>query len=892
MARNKKEEKKFIPSKYQTAIFDFVKNGNGNAVIEAVAGSGKTSTALKCIELMGSDEKILLTAFNTDIVDELKQRIKGLPNKDNIDCRTMHSLGYMILMSNFPKQIESKPNDFKYAGYIYNNVRSLSNGSYSRLSNKDRAKYIENVKKFVDFGRFYLCDSVKDLDFIEKHYNVPVFDDEKEVAIQVMEWGKNNIGTIDFTDMVWLPNVLNCKPYGRIYDWIICDECQDTMTAERMLLLRCTKMSTRMLFFGEKIQCQPEGTMVLMSDGTKKDIKDVRPGDELVSYNIKKSTYSGYKTKITENKGVVETVESHVDKRFVKVTTINGIITEYTPEHTCLAKFNFGKHPKTWAVALMENNMGMFFIGKAVLYSDGIHHGLLKTLRNEHCTKGWLLHIHFNETEASLNQIRMSQVYNIPMAPSLLFGDTKDDMVKNNLGRLYEEMGPTVIMTNAIKCLEDHHRILQFPISDAYNEISHARTRLHTVKACNLVPEIMELSYFSENNKSQKIKDSYKYAGTRIKSIEYTNDEKRVYSLSVSRSHTYVADGVATHNCIYSFMGSDYRSFDELRKLPNTVSLPLSISYRCAQDVVNYAKRFNKQIEAKPDAPKGMVKFGAKIDEIQDGDMVLCRVNAPLLQLYCKLVEQGKAASIRGKDVGASLIRTIKKTNEDLLNRNLSAVGVFSKLYDKLLDEIDTVMNKHHITLDMAMDDSGISQMYDTIQALEAISEDIFTTNQLIDKINNLFKDKKIKGISLSTIHKAKGLESDNVFICCPSLSPSKSAKEDWEKEQEYNLEYVAYTRAKQNLYFLEEEGFDRYSSNSQQKASEIERIKRKVFMLHGNSDRCHLSTPSPEAAKHIISNATVIQPTTGKVIDLNRKKKISDNTQIILPRRPKKRKR
>ena len=40
MARKKTVE--YEPSKYQKAIFDFVERGQGNAVIEAQAGSGKT----------------------------------------------------------------------------------------------------------------------------------------------------------------------------------------------------------------------------------------------------------------------------------------------------------------------------------------------------------------------------------------------------------------------------------------------------------------------------------------------------------------------------------------------------------------------------------------------------------------------------------------------------------------------------------------------------------------------------------------------------------------------------------------------------------------------------------------------------------------------------------
>jgi len=54
----------------------------------------------------------------------------------------------------------------------------------------------------------------------------------------------------------------------------------------------------------------------------------------------------------------------------------------------------------------------------------------------------------------------------------------------------------------------------------------------------------------------------------------------------------------------------------------------------------------------------------------------------------------------------------------------------------------------------------------DIIKALEVLSEGLKTSKELIDKIDEIFsKDKKKEGISLSTIHKAKGLEADNIFI-------------------------------------------------------------------------------------------------------------------------------
>ena len=103
----------------------------------------------------------------------------------------------------------------------------------------------------------------------------------------------------------------------------------------------------------------------------------------------------------------------------------------------------------------------------------------------------------------------------------------------------------------------------------------------------------------------------------------------------------------------------------------------------------------------------------------------------------------------------------------------------------------------------------------DMIKALEVLSEDVKTSDELIDKIKEIFSDKKKSGISLSTIHKAKGLEADNVYIACNSLMPSRSATQQWELDQEKNLMYVAYTRAKNKLGFLDESEFKSFTSDA-----------------------------------------------------------------------------
>lgn len=67
------------------------------------------------------------------------------------------------------------------------------------------------------------------------------------------------------------------------------------------------------------------------------------------------------------------------------------------------------------------------------------------------------------------------------------------------------------------------------------------------------------------------------------------------------------------------------------------------------------------------------------------------------------------------------------------------------------------------------------------------------------------------------------------MFIACKSLMPSKSAKKDWEIRQEHNLMYVAYTRAKNLLGFLNEEDFSDFKENSSAEKKRLQSIELQV---------------------------------------------------------------
>ena len=560
MARKKKEEN-YELSNYQLAIIDFIRNGNGNLVVEASAGAGKTYTLMKCVEEIPGDKSILLSAFNRDIANVLKRKAKDM---FNVNVSTLHSLGLQMLQRNFPDE-SLILDEFKYKSYLNTNIKTLSSINTYSLSKREFARYISNIEAFINFGRCYLCETVKDLEFIEDRYDITPIADEKEVALDILEYGKHNLSQIDYTDMIWLPNVLFCKPLGMQYDWIILDEAQDLSVCQREIVLKCRKINTRMLFVG-----------------------------------------------------------------------------------------------------------------------DG-------------------------------------------------------------------------------------------------------------------------------------------------------------------------------NQCVYAFSSSDPESFKKLKELPNTTSLPLSISYRCAKNIVDFAQKIVPTIEANNNGKEGEVKYDVGLDEIEDGDMVLCRNNAPLMQVYVDFIKQGKKCFIRGKDIGLNLKNMVKRTGIEALNKNLQEDGVFVRLYDAVFDMINELVCKYNISYSDAVESASVSNRLDMIKALEILSDDINTSNELIEKISNIFSDRKKGGISLSTIHKAKGLEANNVYIACRHLMPSSKAKKDWEIRQEYNLMYVAYTRAKNVLGFIDDKEFESFNAKTSETVGRLKKIESQINYVLKKEKR-KIDINNVFIANDIIRHATKIE--------------------------------
>ena len=268
---------------------------------------------------------------------------------------------------------------------------------------------------------------------------------------------------------------------------------------------------------------------------------------------------------------------------------------------------------------------------------------------------------------------------------------------------------------------------------------------------------------------------------------------------------------------IYGFAGADSESFMKLLALPNTIELPLSVCYRCGSDIIKMAQKYMPKIEASPTAKTGVIDDSFSYKNIVDGDMVLCRNTAPLVALCMLYLQKGINSYVMGTDISKSLISMIESTKRK--SEAFSIENVFARIYREKDKLIQNVMKREKITEDEAKDTSVVVSMSDKIMTLEILSKGCDTGDELITKLEKIFSDNST-GICLSTIHKSKGLEADRVFIIHENLMPSKYAKKDWEKEQEKNLIYVAYTRAKSLLGFVTD--FDAYENLESREGNEV----------------------------------------------------------------------
>lgn len=249
-------------SPQQQQVVNFPTKATGSTFVEAVAGSGKTTTLMGTLpETTGT---VAFAAYNTKIVKEIKQKLQdyATPGHKNYDPRfvglgnrvtvgTFHSFGFAAWRKIYPRVEVDK--GYKKQGMAINEFTI--------------PKYLQTlVFKLVGLakqqgaGLLWQVDDHSNWFKIVDHFDLAYEIEQEQWIVEAIEFAIKVIRfdykiakeIITFDDMIWLPLVSGCRVWQN--DWIFVDEAQDTNPARRALARKMLKTNGRAIFVGDRHQ--------------------------------------------------------------------------------------------------------------------------------------------------------------------------------------------------------------------------------------------------------------------------------------------------------------------------------------------------------------------------------------------------------------------------------------------------------------------------------------------------------------------------------------------------------------------------------------------------------------------------------------------------------------
>lgn len=259
---------------------------------------------------------------------------------------------------------------------------------------------------------------------------------------------------------------------------------------------------------------------------------------------------------------------------------------------------------------------------------------------------------------------------------------------------------------------------------------------------------------------------------------------------------------------IYGFTGADSDSLGRIVKKTNATTLPLSVTYRCPRSHVALAQKLAPEIEPAPHAIEGkvfVIKESWLSQWVRRGDLILCRYTAPLVKQCLILLQKKIPAVVRGMDIARNLLDIAHQ----LFSHGFAGWEGILKAYR--LSEAERIYENAASDVDAERQIAIRNDLLDSLKVLmgEVVSQGATDLQELTSYINTFFSDKEGKPIVLSTIHKAKGREADRVFILFPDTMPAVYARTATAARGEACVQFVALTRAKKELIFVEKEPDD-----------------------------------------------------------------------------------
>ena len=833
--------------------YGFTLDGNGRFLLGDFTITHNTSTIVAAVNLLPKDASITFLAFNKHIQEELKRKLPP-----HVWCYTSHGLGLSAIKRKYGDDIEF--DEFKVDHHI-NKKRKRWNLHNEFENSFEQEVYLASLKKLINLCRATMTTDKKYVPYIAEKYDIR-YSEPKDVkrVMSVLEAMTNDRKHFDYTDMIYLP-AIDPKIWMFPQDYVIVDECfphNQYISTEigKKKIGHLAKMYEKgeqlpmVETFNEqthsfekknivKVWCNGERDIYEVVVGGKRKIKSTKNHkyltldgwkrlDDLVVGDAILSNYSNqpYHGVLTRNQkrifigSILGDGSLHnLSKNISRIRVIHG---EEQKEYVDWKASFFNSN-----VELIENN------------------GFADKIAYRFTSKGY----YFNDKHLN--------IYNVideisPKSLAIAWMDDGNISTKYNTSRLYSCADNKEYSEYLSKKIKEYFKIESQVKSGKSSSSGNEYYWLlfdkeNTEKLSNLISEFIHPSMSYKlcpkhriNINSDAWLDEENQYGCMVVT-EYAKFVKRdrVYDMEVEDNHNFIITsssyskdikakdyGLIAHNCqdlnraqqaiiqkilkrdrktgeqlgrlisvgdpfqsIYSFAGSDIKSFEWFQKQPNTKVLHLTHSFRCGENIIKKAQDIVPDIKAKENAHEGLVREGSILEEAKDGDFVLCRTTMPLVKLFFAFLMEGKKAIIKGSDIGISLVEMTKN--------HKSVVETINFWNGEIKDFEGILKSKGILNFE---DHSGYVALKDKVGVLDFFGKISKNLEDMRKKIRQVFRD-DIEGIVLSTVHKAKGLEADRVFIARPDKLPL-GASTKWQADQELNLEYVAITRAKNELIY------------------------------------------------------------------------------------------
>ena len=231
-------------SNHQMNIFTFIRNSERSSSVEAVAGSGKTTTIVEGMKHIPQGKRAVFLAFNKAIADELSMKVPP-----HIQAKTFHSLCRQVIMGGDNLKLWKTKNSIMLEEYL----------APFGLP-KD---YFFNIRKEVDTVLGLLKSQVLDEDLdvsiykdicMESGINLEEGAEDAVFAIWNMLHDESSRfwGTMDFDDMLRAPLTRDYEfPQ---YDIVFVDEAQDLNPVQHAILEKIVKKGGRIIAVGDSHQ--------------------------------------------------------------------------------------------------------------------------------------------------------------------------------------------------------------------------------------------------------------------------------------------------------------------------------------------------------------------------------------------------------------------------------------------------------------------------------------------------------------------------------------------------------------------------------------------------------------------------------------------------------------